>query len=225
MNSVGELSTVYLSNDSKFKAEAKFANAQEILAQYKKKESEKERTELVFQSYQGLKQMNFDLNQIKQFLEDGKYSKAEILSSKLIKLAIEGMRYYQTYDWLLLRTIVCLGYLGWIAYSLVFIFSSSSKTTLFPRRMYLLASIIIFATGGFLLYKKESPPSYYAYWFFPVVFWIRLLEKSQFIRSSLHSALSKKNRRILYHTIFYILTLEFLVSIVDRSHHIFIENC
>ena len=217
INSVGELPLEYLDGTDQFKSKAKYANALEILAQYQKKEDSKELREVVFHRFEALKHYKNILENITRDIELENYIEAERMSSLLIKLAIEGLRYYQTYDWLLLRTIVSMGYLGWMVYSLVFIFrfystKTNSTLKLLPRGRYLFASVIVFALGSILLYKKESPPSYFAYWLFPVIFWASIIENQNFIRSSLHSALSAKNRYSLYYTLLYVATLEFLVS-------------
>ncbi|KAE8158136.1 hypothetical protein BDV40DRAFT_304496 [Aspergillus tamarii] len=38
-------------------------------------------------------------------------------SNELIKTALQGLRYLQTYAWLSLRTLVTAGYLGWIVFA------------------------------------------------------------------------------------------------------------
>lgn len=36
-------------------------------------------------------------------------------------LSLEGLRYFQTYDWLFLRGIVTAGYIGWCIFCLQFV--------------------------------------------------------------------------------------------------------
>ena len=216
VNSVGELHTEYLDGTTKFKAEAKFANALEIIAQYTKKEQVKESSEFVFHRFPGLVDLKARVEEIRHDLDSENFATAEVKSSKLISLAIQGLRYYQTYDWLLLRTIVSAGYLGWIVYSLVFVYKCynlnlNSSSVIFPRGKFLIGSIFIFVLGSLLLYHKKAPASYYAYWYFPVLFWTKITENQRLIRTSLDSALSLRNRSALVQTLIYIGVLEFLV--------------
>lgn len=46
------------------------------------------------------------------------------LSENLRKLALEGLHYFQTYDWMMLMTVVILGYIGWIFYLVVHMLQS-----------------------------------------------------------------------------------------------------
>ena len=45
----------------------------------------------------------------------------------MIDTCLQGLRYYQTYDWLFLRSIVSFGYIGWIVYSTLFILRAYIK--------------------------------------------------------------------------------------------------
>lgn len=49
------------------------------------------------------------------------YTLAEQRSKELMSLSLEGLRYFQTYDWLFLRGVVTAGYIGWCIFCLQFV--------------------------------------------------------------------------------------------------------
>ena len=94
--------------------------------------------------------------------------------------ALEGLRYLQTYDWLFLRTIVTLGYLGWIAYALTTVIdlhvlhgTSDSNRTLASTTFF---SSVLVALFSVLFYQKSSW-RYYFYAAFPVYFWEEVIAR------------------------------------------------
>lgn len=83
------------------------------------------------------------------------------------------------YDWLILQSIVTLGYLGFIAYSTNFILRTHVYA-LPPTTSSALGPIPAagFATFGALatrFFFERAPPSYYLYAFFPAFFWSAVL--------------------------------------------------
>ncbi|CAG8515257.1 7445_t:CDS:10, partial [Dentiscutata erythropus] len=124
VNSVGELPLKYLNNTLLFKVQSAFVNAKEILEQYQVKYESKKRTKLMFKSFAPLSNSTHSpdvfINDIQRLIDAEKYAEAETLCRILISLCLEGLRYFQTYDWFMLRSIVTVGYVGWIAYSLKF---------------------------------------------------------------------------------------------------------
>jgi len=94
--------------------------------------------------------------------------------------ALEGLRYLQTYDWLFLRTIVTLGYLGWIAYALTTVIdlhvlhgTSDSNRTLGSTMFF---SSVLAALFSVLLYQQSSW-RYYFYAAFPIYFWEEVIAR------------------------------------------------
>lgn len=178
-NSVGQLPLDYLDGTPKEKALAAFANTQEVLEMYHVKEDQKKATQLRYKPYQpfadnGEDSVQRHLALIKDLIDEGSYEDAIERSDDLFRNALEGLRYLQTYDWLFLRTIVTLGYLGWIAYALTTVIhlhvlhgtSESNRTT---------ASTIFFSSTlvalfSIFLYQRSSW-RYYFYGIFPVFFW------------------------------------------------------
>ncbi|KAI8897625.1 Phosphatidylinositolglycan class N-domain-containing protein [Globomyces pollinis-pini] len=213
VNSVGKLPIDFLDNTEEYKAEAKFANAKEILAQYILKSELKEKSEIMFQPFKPLVNYTSRLSEIKSLIDEKDYDLAERKSDLLVDLAIEGLRYYQTYDWLLLRTIVSFGYFGWIVFSSVFIIKTYSlneapfNTSVTTR----VVSAILFSILGFFLHSKDSPISYYAYSIFPIFFWSRIAQDYSFIKTLVSNTFSGKNFSTFIHTLLYIFTLEVLV--------------
>ncbi len=177
-NSVGELPLQFLTADIKDKAEASLVNTQGILEQYRVKEEKKKATELRYRPYRPLSEHGLDPDRrvadVRKLIEAGHYEEAIEESAALMKVGLEGLRYLQTYDWLFLRALVTIGYLGWIAYALTTVLDlhvlHGQKQ---PSRP--LAGSIFFSSILILLYASfiasKSPVTYYIYAFFPTFFW------------------------------------------------------
>ncbi|KAI1497670.1 Phosphatidylinositolglycan class N-domain-containing protein [Biscogniauxia marginata] len=178
-NSVGELPLSYLSADIKEKAEASLLNAREILEMYKVKEINKKAKELRYRPYKPLSEEHgitpeARLLSIRDLINNANFEEAIEESAALMKIGLEGMRYLQTYDWLFLRALITVGYLGWMAFALTTILDQHVlQGTTQPSRTA--GAIIFFSSLLIILYASfivsQSPPTYYAYAFFPVFFW------------------------------------------------------
>ncbi|KDN63802.1 putative phosphatidylinositolglycan class N [Colletotrichum sublineola] len=177
-NSVGELPLSYVSSSIEEKAQAALVNAREILEMYRVKEEQKKATELRYRPFGPLS--NADLtpdrrvSDIQGLVNAGNYEESIEESAALVKLALEGMRYLQTYDWLFLRTLITIGYLGWMAFALTVVIDlhvlrgshPPCRTTVGTTAF---TSVLAALYASFIISK--SPVTYYAYGFFPVVFW------------------------------------------------------
>ncbi|KAL1598634.1 Glycosyl phosphatidyl inositol anchor synthesis [Paraconiothyrium brasiliense] len=177
-NSVGELPLSYLDTDLKTKAEALLVNAQEILEMYHVKEDLKRSNELRYKPFSGLgdetHSVEYRVSQIQRAIDEGDADNAIRQSQELIQLGLQGLRYLQTYDWLFLRTLITLGYLGWIAYALttvidLHVLHGNSETVRTLPSKIAFSSILVLLYS--VLFKQQSPWIYYAYAFFPVLFW------------------------------------------------------
>ncbi|KAG0267894.1 Glycosyl phosphatidyl inositol anchor synthesis [Actinomortierella ambigua] len=238
VNNVGELPLPYLSGSPSFRAAHAYVNTLQILEQYFVKQEQKRRTELLFQPFPQLAGQHSP-DHLKKKIEDliaaGKFEQAEEECHVLRTLCLDGLRYLQTYDWLFLRSIVSIGYLGWIAYSLTFILktfvktqdtridaaarrhsASASEQSLEQeqsevRVINVLSSLIFFIFVA-ILFTKDSPILYYVYVAFPIFFWNRVLVD----RKDLVQAIQKGTRsygwiKSLGAILLYVLALELLV--------------
>ncbi|KAH6688070.1 phosphatidylinositolglycan class N [Plectosphaerella plurivora] len=188
-NSVGELPLAYLSADIETQADMSLINARAILEQYHVKEEQKRAKELRFRPYGQLSgtqdSSETRLAAIQHLISSGRFEEAIEESAALMKLALDGMRYLQTYDWLFLRTLVTLGYLGWMAYALTSVIDLHVlRGTEPPARTF--AGIIFFSAALTTLYASllvsGSPATYYAYAFFPAFFWEEVYARRNSIR-------------------------------------------
>lgn len=177
-NSVGKLPLSYLAAGPKEKAEASLVNARGILEQYRVKEEKKRTSELRFRPYHPLSEDGLPADQrianVEYLIKDHKYEEAVEEIDALISVALQGLRYLQTYDWLFLRTLITLGYVGWMAYGITLVVDMFViEQTVPPRRGYLgnlaFSSVLAALYASFVISK--SPATYYAYAFFPVFFW------------------------------------------------------
>jgi phosphatidylinositol glycan class N len=191
-NNVGVLPLSYLDADPKSKAQALLANAKEVLEMYHVKEDIKKSTELRYKPFSGLgdaaHSAGYRVAEIQRVIDVGHAEEAIRQTYELIGLGLEGMRYLQTYDWLFLRTLITLGYVGWIVFAITTVIdlhvlndnSQAQRTT---------PSIVGFSSVLVVLYamlaKQRSPLVYYAYAFFPVLFWEEVFaRRSSLIKGS-----------------------------------------
>ncbi|KAK8011339.1 GPI ethanolamine phosphate transferase 1 [Apiospora arundinis] len=177
-NSVGELPLSYLSASVEEKAEASLVNAQEILEMYRVKEKSKIDTELRFRPYAPLSAEGHTpearLGAIRGLIENGRPEEAIEETAALIQLALEGLRYLQTYDWLFLRVLITVGYLGWMAYAVtnvidLHVLQGSTQPQRSLGGVLFFSSVLVALWASFIV--SRSPVTYYAYAFFPVLFW------------------------------------------------------
>ncbi|KAJ5631568.1 GPI ethanolamine phosphate transferase 1 [Penicillium longicatenatum] len=179
VNSVGQLPLAYINGSPEEKALAALANTRGVLEMYQVKEQQKREALLRYVPFQPLSgdgetSIEGRFANMEALISKGDYEDSIALSSELLVLGLEGLRYLQTYDWLFLRNIVTLGYLGWIAYSLTTVIdlhvlhgtSDSHRTT---ASISFFTSILV-ALFSVFLYQGSSW-RYYFYGFFPVYFW------------------------------------------------------
>jgi phosphatidylinositol glycan class N len=187
-NNVGVLPLSYLDADPKTKAEALLVNAEEILEMYHVKEELKKSTELRYKPFPGLGDESHSIEhrvaEIQKAIDAGNVDDAIRETYELIDLGLEGLRYLQTYDWLFLRTLITIGYVGWIVFAITTVIDLHVLTNDAPPERTT-KSIAGFSSVLVVLYaillKQQSPIVYYVYAFFPVLFWEEIFAR----RSSL----------------------------------------
>jgi phosphatidylinositol glycan class N len=186
VNSVGELPLSYIAADPKEKAMAVLANTQGVLEMYRVKEAQKKATKLRYRQFAPFADKDTSIESritsIQKLIDEKKYDYAIESSFELFHIGLEGLRYLQTYDWLFLRALVTVGYLGWIAFALTTVIdmhvlhgaTDSYRTT---------TSTIVFSStlvGLFsVLWIQSSSWTYYGYAIFPVFFWEEVLARRQ----------------------------------------------
>jgi GPI ethanolamine phosphate transferase 1 len=224
VNSVGELPLSYLSTDLPEKAEAALVNAKGILEMYKVKEEQKKATELRYRPYQALgdegNSAEHRISLIRAHIDERRYEEAISESNSLIKIGLEGLRYLQTYDWLFLRALVTIGYLGWIAFALttvidLHILHGKTETSRTPISTIFFSSVLLILFASFI--ASKSPITYYAYAIFPVAFWEEVFARRKALmegKNILSSNITSAGGRIILilKAIIYLGLIECLVS-------------
>ncbi|XP_062567292.1 GPI ethanolamine phosphate transferase 1-like isoform X1 [Saccostrea cucullata] len=194
VNSVGVLPLEVLDIPLPDQAEAMFANAQQILAQFKVKMEQKQRTTLS-QTFRPFLELTDDkqvlhTRNIRNLIKDGLYEEAVKESQHLIQLALRGLGYYQNYDRFLLGLSITAGFVGWGFYILTLILRDhvgfSNKRTFFDEMNspFLLSRTFIRGLAAavamvitVLLIVQSLPWTYYLYCLVPVLLWMLVLER------------------------------------------------
>ncbi len=186
VNSVGELPLSYLDASLKEKAAAALTNAREVLEMYKVKESRKQATAIQYNPFPPFTSRPYQdrIAHIEELIAENESQDAIHFSDDLLQDALKGLRYLQTYDWLFLRALITVGYLGWMAYALTTVIDlhvlhgtspaerTTASTTLFSSLLVLLYAFFV---------VEKSPFMYYAYALFPVLFWEEVYARRQML--------------------------------------------
>ncbi|ODQ68612.1 GPI ethanolamine phosphate transferase 1 [Nadsonia fulvescens var. elongata DSM 6958] len=191
-NSVGELPLAYLDTTDDVKVKAMRANALTIIEQYLVKQDLQRASQIQFKPYSGLSQAGKSIEDrlavIDSLYESEKFEEAIAECEELMRLGLKGLRYLQTYNWLFLRTLVTMGFLGWIGYaSTSFLYSFVVDGDDGPKPLVRLVASVIGSVLFGLMYYQKSPFNFYFYALFPVLFWAIILEKRSTIGRGIYT--------------------------------------
>lgn len=186
VNSVGELPLAYVAGEPEEKAEAALANARGVLEMYKVKEEQKKANELHYKAFGPLADEHHSVDhrvmEIRTEIDHRHFEQAIAISQELLHTGLDGLRYLQRYDWLFLRVLVTIGYLGWIAFALTTIIDMH----VLHGKAYTSRTIAISSTFGAMsialfsyLFIRKAPLTYYAYAAFPLLFWEEVVARRE----------------------------------------------
>ncbi|PWA93645.1 transferase,sulfuric ester hydrolase [Artemisia annua] len=195
VNSVGSLPLDYVDLNKGNDVEAVLANTKQILNQFLRKSQLKQVTSFRFKPYEPLAHYTSSLEEIESLISVGDYDHAMKLSQKLKSLALDGLHYFQTYDWFMLMSVIILGYLGWMLCLILHVLQSytslpgkilKKEEAVFtrdrPSTVYLCGSLIM-ASVFIMLYLEHSPPLYHAYFAMTVFLWTNIFSEYRFLRA------------------------------------------
>nr|POF00068.1 gpi ethanolamine phosphate transferase 1 [Quercus suber] len=175
VNSVGSLPLDYINMTEMEEVEAVVSNTKQVLNQFLLKSYIKQSNSLYFKPFKQLANYPAVLDQIERLISFRNYEAAMKLSENLRSLALQGLHYFQTYDWLMLMTIIALGYIGWMIYLFLHVLQSytslpgniSRKEQAARQRSYTgkinLCGCLFMGALSILLFLEHSPPLYHAY--------------------------------------------------------------
>ncbi|KAL0331996.1 UNVERIFIED_CONTAM: GPI ethanolamine phosphate transferase 1 [Sesamum calycinum] len=204
VNSVGNLPLGFVNLSEVEEVEAVLSNTKQILNQFLRKSQLKQSNSLHFKPFKPLADYTLVLDQIEHLLSIKDYEAAKKLSENLRSLALEGLHYFQTYDWFMLMTVISLGYLGWMIYLIVHVLQSY---TALPgnffrkdRSVYLrtnswkvyFSGFLLMGSVSIILLVEHSPPLYHAYFAMTIFLWVQICCEYQFLKALWRYMLEKE---------------------------------
>lgn len=194
VNSVGNLPLGYMKLNEAEEVEAVVANTKQILNQLLRKSYIKSSNSLFFKPFKPLVHHSFSLSQIDELISAKSYEAAMKLAVDLRNLSLEGLHYFQTYDWLMLMTVITLGYTGWmIVLALHVLQCYSSLSGDLSKKEHLsvqkkdsgkvyISGCLLMAILSVLNLVEHSPPLYHAYIGMTVFLWTQIFSEYRLIR-------------------------------------------
>lgn len=115
---------------------------------------------------------------IEHLITSGDFQQARHQSHELIKTTLSGLRYLETYDRTLIRTIVTFAYTGWIAFIAAFILAPSQPLGAGSAPFWIRFLFNLAAIGSCELFSiQQLPWTFHIYILFPFFFWMDVAEK------------------------------------------------
>jgi phosphatidylinositol glycan class N len=190
-NSVGEIPLAYIDASEDIKSSAIMANAYAIIEQYIVKEEQKKHAQFRFVPFaplSGESSVEIRKHGIESLIAQGHHNLAIQKSEELMTLGLQGLRYLQTYNWLFLRSLITLGFLGWIGYAIIsflHLFVIESDPPASHKVIIRSAMLLILAILCGILQHQQSPLHYYLYAIFPAFFWDQVLENAAILNQGM----------------------------------------
>ena len=219
INSEGVLPLDFIHYNKGFLANSIYANARQLLEQFRVK-AERIRSTSLPLTFKPFHKLSLEESgdyklRIHNYIREKTYQEAIDLSQQLISLVKEGVRYYHTYHRHALMLVTVLGFLGWISYTVLVILEQVKPVTR-PRGStyrYPIKTIVIVSIIFILLLLQSSPLLYYLYYGIAVVTWSYVWRNKE---AMLHVVLAAKwnpteTAKIAVAVIFAICGLELLV--------------
>lgn len=197
MNSVGELPLAYIDGNETDKLHALLQNAGSILEQYLVKEREVIESQFTYKRFHkfATKSHQEYLNQISNLIDEiasaGTSERGTMLEKQaialveeLIQVTLEGLHYLTTYNWRFIRSIVTMGFLGWIVYSFTIFLKLFILQNDIPQTTswlnYSITSLVALVLN-YMLFYQNSPFNFYMYLLFPTYMWSQIFTNSKIL--------------------------------------------
>ncbi|CCE61361.1 hypothetical protein TPHA_0A02800 [Tetrapisispora phaffii CBS 4417] len=196
-NSVGELPISFIDGEEGKKMHSLLNNAKSILEQYIVKEAEIIDSQFIYKEYYKFQEKSYhmylqEINQLISNIEAGEINlekDAIELIEELITITLEGLQYLTTYNWIFIRSIVTMGFIGWIVYAFslflrLFILNKSNgiySTSIINLLFFTTTGIILY----YILYYQRSPFNYYMYLLFPLFFWSQIVTMKMVLKTGI----------------------------------------
>ena len=115
VHNVGVVPVDLLDCEDEHKARLLAANAKQISRQvWQKRELKKKNCLFTFRPFSEEESIRSNLATIDRLIAEGEFHKSMSLARSTVGLCMEGLRYFQTYDWAFLMSIITCGYISWI---------------------------------------------------------------------------------------------------------------
>lgn len=175
-NGVGPLPVQYIDASPSTKSRALYANALEISEQYIVKEQKVSEYQWRYQPFSllsGNHSVSARRSRIERDIRREEWHDASVQSIELMRLGLRGLKYLQQYNWVFLRTLVTLGFAGFIAFALTSFFAQFLAPEIEPKFSLSLSALcfMVLAILVGILRSQHAPLNYYCYAVFPVFFW------------------------------------------------------